>query len=106
MQLAIYMAESITMGRYPEDSNIIDFVEIKMLQLFEHYSTLGDIGTSAACWEALSDYLAGNIDIIFKSGEPYIINRDLSNAVLIQEDDLTWHITLPNCRAYAAQNKA
>ena len=82
------------MGRYPEDSNIIDFIEIKMLQLFEQYSTVGDTATAAACWDALAEYLSGTIDIIFKHGEPYVIARENKNTGIIIEDDLTWQLTL------------
>ncbi len=80
--------------RFPQDSNIIDFVEIKMLQLFEQYSALGDKATAAACWDALADYLTGNIDIIFKGGEPYVIAKEKSDTIILTEDDLTWQITL------------
>ena len=63
--------------RYPEDSNIIDFIEIKMQQLAARNALHGNIDVADACWHALSAYLSGSVDIIFKKGEPYVINRDI-----------------------------
>jgi len=76
-------------SRYPEDSNIIDFVEIKLQQLFEEYSALRKQDEAVALWKALDEYVSGTIDIIFKHGEPYIINRENKDTDIIHEDDLT-----------------
>jgi hypothetical protein len=62
-------------GRYPEDSNIIDFVEIKMLNLYEQYASDGHDDVADACWNALAAYMTGSVDIVFRKGEPYIIER-------------------------------
>lgn len=63
-------------GRYPEDSNIIDFVEIKMHQLYAQYASAGQSDVADACWNALAAYMTGSIDIVFRKGEPYVINRE------------------------------
>jgi len=73
-------------SRYPEDSNIIDFVEIKMLKLYEDYSAAGHIGVADACWNALAAYMTGSIDIVFRKGEPYIIERQASDIVDIIDE--------------------
>ena len=64
-------------SRYPEDSNIIDFIEIKLLQLFEEYSALNQRQEASAIWHALDNYISGDIDVIFKGGEPYVINKEI-----------------------------
>jgi len=61
----------------PEESNIIDFVEIKMLRMFEDYSASGEFDSAAAIWDALSAYLDGTIDIIFRRGQPYMQAIDI-----------------------------
>jgi hypothetical protein len=76
-------------SRYPEDSNIIDFVEVKLLQLVEEYSTLGQQFHADACWNALDAYVSGTVDIIFKAGEPYVIDREIRDTTIPDEDDLT-----------------
>ena len=76
-------------SRYPEDSNIIDFIEIKMLQLVEEYSAVGKHHAADACWNALASYTAGTIDIIFKHGQPFVIDRGFADTFVLDEDDLT-----------------
>tara|TARA_R100001594_G_C3847635_1_gene217611 strand:+ start:130 stop:378 length:249 start_codon:yes stop_codon:yes gene_type:complete len=76
-------------SRYPQDSNIIDFIEVKMLQLVEQYSAVGKDDIADACWNALSGYVSGSIDIIFKHGQPFVIDREYNDATIFQEDDLT-----------------
>ncbi len=71
-------------SRYPEDSNIIDFIEIKLLKMFEEYSALRKEAEALALWAALSDYVSGNIDIIFKDGEPFVINREIKDTDTIE----------------------
>ena len=66
-------------SRYPEDSNIIDFIEIKMLKLYEDYAMAGQSDVADACWNALSAYMTGSIDIVFRKGEPYVINREIDD---------------------------
>ena len=56
----------------PEDSNIIDFIRIKMLQMYEDYSAQGEFDHADAIWDALSAYTSGSCNIIFKRGVPYI----------------------------------
>ena len=75
-------------GRYPQDSNIIDFVEVKMLQLYEQYSVLGDDTRAEACWYALAAYVSGTIDIIFKRGQPYVIDREKNDTDISADDDM------------------
>ena len=74
-------------SRYPQDSNIIDFVEVKMLQLFEYYSAVSDHEAADACWNALVAYVDGIIDIEFIAGEPYVINRELADTFNPHTDD-------------------
>ena len=76
-------------GRYPQDSNIIDFIEVKLLQLVEEYSTLGQQLHVDACWNALDAYVSGTVDIIFKHGEPYVIDREIKDTTILDKDDLT-----------------
>jgi len=59
-------------GRYPEDSNIIDFIYIKLMQLAEFYATSGKLELADACYNALDMYLAGTVRVYFRNGEPYI----------------------------------
>ena len=71
--------ESIPMtGRYPEDSNIIDFIQYKLLHMAETYATQGQHDVADAIWNALDSYMSGDVDIIFKKGEPYVILNDNS----------------------------
>tara|TARA_R100000808_G_C2107379_1_gene122560 strand:+ start:609 stop:839 length:231 start_codon:yes stop_codon:yes gene_type:complete len=74
-------------SRYPQDSNIIDFIEVKMLQLVERYSTVGQQYHADACWSALDAYVSGTVDIIFKHGEPYVIDRENNDITILEEDD-------------------
>lgn len=59
-------------GRYPEDSNIIDFNYIKLIQLAELYAATRRDDMADACYSALDKYLDGTVDIIFKGGEPWL----------------------------------
>ena len=59
-------------GRYPEDSNIIDFIYIKFISLGEFYDEVGKPGLADACYNALDMYLAETVNVYFKDGEPYI----------------------------------
>ena len=59
-------------GIYPEDSNIIDFNYIKLLQLAERYGAQNQEELSAACYSAIDMYLAGAVNVYFRKGEPYI----------------------------------
>ena len=73
--------EVTMISRYPEDSNIIDFIEIKMLNLYERYADAGQDEVADACWHALAAYMTGSVDIIFRKGEPYVIERKGSDIV-------------------------
>ena len=64
-------------GRHPQDSNIIDFIQVKLLAMVEEYSSAGMIPMADALWSALDQYMAGDIDIIFKHGQPYVIAREI-----------------------------
>jgi len=59
-------------GIYPEDSNIIDYIYIKLISLGEFYDEVGKAGLADACYNALDMYLAGTVKVYFKDGEPYI----------------------------------
>ena len=59
-------------GVYSEDSNIIDFNYIKLMQLAELYASDGREGLAEACYNALDLYLSGTVEVYFKAGEPYI----------------------------------
>ena len=59
-------------GRYPEDSNIIDFIYIKLMQLAEFYASQRRDELADACYNALDMYLAGTVRVYFRKGEPYI----------------------------------
>ena len=61
-------------GRYPEDSNIIDFIYIKLISLAEYYHAIGNEAHADACYNALDDYLSDIVDIYFRDGMPYVIN--------------------------------
>ena len=63
-------------GRYPEDSNIIDFNQIKLLAMIEEYAKLGRADMAEAIWHALDSYMVGDIDIVFKNGMPYVLKAD------------------------------
>lgn len=63
-------------GKYPEDSNIIDFIEIKMLSMADEYAYKGRDDLAEAIWTALDRYMDGEIEIIFKHGEPYVTIAD------------------------------
>ena len=69
------MSDSI--GRYPTDSNIIDFIEVKMLQLADDYAKVNKLDMAEACWNALERYMLGEIDIYFKNGEPYVTKPNI-----------------------------
>jgi len=83
--LAICM-EVIMISRYPEDSNIIDFIEIKMLNLYEQYASAGQDEVADACWNALAAYMTGSVDIVFRGGEPYVIERKDSDIIDIIDE--------------------
>ena len=76
-------------NRYPQDSNIIDFIEVKMLRLVEQYSIVGEQNHADACWNALTAYVSGTVDIIFKHGVPFVIDREIDDVTILEEDDLT-----------------
>ena len=76
-------------SRYPEDSNIVDFIEVKMLQLVEEYSAVGREQAADACWNALASYVSGTIDIIFRHGQPFVIDRETDYNNIFTEDDIT-----------------
>ena len=59
-------------GRYPEDSNIVDFIYIKLISLAELYAATRRDDMAEACYTALDKYLNGTVDIIFKGGEPWL----------------------------------
>ena len=65
-------------SRYPEDSNIVDFIQYKLLRLAEEYAAAGQPGVADTIWEALDSYMTGEVDIIFKKGEPYVVVRDFN----------------------------
>ena len=62
-----------TTSRYPQDSNIIDFIEIKLSAMAESYAGKGHTNMAEALWNALDQYANGNINIIFKNGDPYVV---------------------------------
>ena len=74
-------------GRYPEDSNIIDFIYIKLISLGEFYDEVGKPGLADACYNALDMYLAETVNVYFKDGEPYIssIKGDLGDILELDE---------------------
>ncbi len=76
-------------SRYPKDSNIIDFVEVKLLAMAEDYAGAGKLRMAEAIWAALDSYMAGSIDVLFKHGQPYVINRKNNDVDFIDDDDLT-----------------
>jgi hypothetical protein len=59
-------------GKYPQDSNIVDFIEIKLLSMADEYANKGREDLAEAIWSALDRYMDGEIDIIFKNGDPYV----------------------------------
>lgn len=65
-------------SRYPEDSNIVDFIQYKLLRLAEEYAAAGQPGVADTIWEALDSYMIGEVDIIFKKGEPYVIASEFN----------------------------
>ena len=71
-------------GRYPEDSNIIDFVQVKMLYMAEEYANAGNIAMAEAMWLAIDKYMSGSVDILFKNGVPYVY-IDKNDAVTSDE---------------------
>ena len=64
-----------------QDSNIIDFIEIKMLKMYEDFSAQGETDNAAAIWDALSAYVSGSATIVFRRGIPFISP--------LQGDDIT-----------------
>ena len=64
-----------------QDSNIIDFIEIKMLKMYEDFSEQGETDNAAAIWDALSAYVSGSATIVFRRGIPFISP--------LQGDDIT-----------------
>ena len=74
-------------GKYPEDINIIDFVEIKLLSMANEYANRGRIDLAEAIWNALDRYMDGEIDIIFKNGDPYVTAANDVNFILDEKDE-------------------
>jgi len=66
-------------GRYPEDSNIIDFVQVKMLKLIDEYGANGRDDMAAACWNALDNYMSGSVNIYFQNGDPFVARINLDD---------------------------
>ena len=71
---AILPNVSITMSdtETQSDDNVIDFIQYKMLRMADEYAKVNQMDMAEACWNALEKYMAGEIDIYFKSGEPYV----------------------------------
>ena len=74
-------------GKYPEDINIIDFVEVKLLSMANEYANRGRIDLAEAIWNALDRYMDGEIDIIFKNGDPYVTAANDVNFILDEKDE-------------------
>jgi len=77
--LSAICTAAIMPGRYPQDSNIIDFIQLKLLAMVEEYSSAGMIPMADALWSALDQYMAGEVDVIFKHGQPYVIAREIDS---------------------------
>ena len=66
-------------SRYPQDSNIIDFIQVKMLRLIDEFGAAGKTDMAEACWNALDNYMSGSVNIYFQDGQPYIARVNLDD---------------------------
>jgi hypothetical protein len=78
---------TMPVGKYPEDSNIIDFIEVKLLSMADDYASGGRLDLAEAIWTALDRYMTGEIEIIFKHGEPYVTAANDVDFVLDEKDE-------------------
>ena len=63
-------------GRYAAHDNVLDFVEHFMLHHAERMASMGHIDLAEQLYGALDRYLAGDVDIILRDGQP-IVTRQL-----------------------------
>jgi len=66
------MVKDRTIGYYNEYDNVIDFIELKMVKLAEHYSNTNRLELSEKIWKALDLYLDHKATIWFEDGAPMI----------------------------------
>ena len=67
-------------GRYDTYENVIDFTEYKMLRLIDDLAKLQRLDIADVLSEALDKYLAGDIDLTFVAGWPYVTDMPLIDA--------------------------
>ena len=66
----------MTIGKYSEYENVIDFVEFKLHRIIDDFARRERDDIAAAFGAALDMYLEGKIDIYFVNGIPYM--RDVA----------------------------
>ena len=66
------MAKDRTIGYYNDYDNVIDFIEIKMMKLADHYSKTNRLDLAEKIWKALDLYLDHKALIWFENGDPMI----------------------------------
>lgn len=60
-------------GRYAEyGPNVVDFIEYKLKQHLDDAVKANRQDVAEAVWNALSAYMAGDIDIVFAGGLPHM----------------------------------
>ena len=66
------MVKDRTIGYYNEYDNVIDFIELKMMKLADHYSNTNRLEFAEKIWKALDLYLDHKATIWFVDGAPMI----------------------------------
>ena len=82
------MTKDKRLGHYSDYDNVIDFIEIKMLDLAEQYAKKGKLDVAEKLWHALDLYLDHKVSLWFEKGEP--IMRKYS------DKELAEHCTAPS----------
>ncbi len=63
--------EAVTYGKYNEYDNVYDFIEYKMHRLIDYAAKHNREDVATSFYEALEEYMLGNIDIVFVAGWPH-----------------------------------
>jgi hypothetical protein len=53
-------------------SEVIDFTEIKLKQLYEEYKASGNYTVADTIWKVLAEYKTGNAVVRWKGGLPFV----------------------------------
>ncbi len=69
-------------GKYNDYDNVEDFVQHYMIRMGEQYDAAGRPDIANGIYDALNQYMLGEIDIRIVEGQPYIYPIDITGLYL------------------------